>query len=109
MEFKNVKDRAIAFRDARDWLQFHNPKDLAISISIESAELLELFQWSMDDLERRDKGDLMAEELADIALYCIYLADVLGVDLLEAMADKISKNEGRYSVERSYGSAEKCE
>ena len=63
------------FRDDRDWKQFHNPKDLAISINLEASELLEIFQWSADDLECTDKLDKVKEELADVLNYCVLLAD----------------------------------
>ena len=74
MTFEKATVKALAFRDERDWVQFHNPKDLAISISLEAAELLEAFQWSGADLEVTKKRDHIAEELADISIYCIYLA-----------------------------------
>ena len=69
MTFEEAKELALAFRRARDWEQFHNPKDLAISISIEAAELLEVFQWSGADLEASAKTEHAREELADIAIY----------------------------------------
>ena len=64
--------RVLQFRDDRDWRQFHTPKDLAISLNLEAAELLELFQWSGTDLECRDKRDRIREELADVLSYCIF-------------------------------------
>ena len=95
------------FRDERDWLRFHNPKDLALSVSIEAAELLEVFQWSGSDVKVDAKADHAKEELADVAIYCIYLADALGVDLAEAISDKLSKNAENYPVEKARGSARK--
>ena len=75
-----LKDETIArvlrFRDDRDWLQFHTPKDLAISLSLEAAELLEVFQWSGTDLQCEEKQDKIREELADVLSYCILMADV---------------------------------
>ena len=99
--------RVLKVRDDRDWRQFHTPKDLAISMSLEAAELLEIFQWSGTDLECRDKQDKIREELADVLSYCILMADVCGLDLDEIMNEKISKNEAKYPVEKARGSAAK--
>lgn len=99
--------RVIRFRDDREWRQFHTPKDLAISMSLEAAELLELFQWSGTDLECAGKRDRLREELADVLSYCILLADVCGLDLDEIMNEKVSKNEAKYPVEKARGSAAK--
>ena len=99
--------RVLKFRDDRDWRQFHTPKDLAISMSLEAAELLEAFQWSGNDLECGEKLDKIREELADVLSYCILMADVCGLDLDEIMNEKISKNEAKYPVEKARGSAAK--
>jgi NTP pyrophosphatase (non-canonical NTP hydrolase) len=109
MTFEEATAKAIAFRDERNWVQFHNPKDLAISLNLEAAELLELFQWSGADLSVSDpkKREHMAEELADVAIYCIYLADVLGVNLADAISGKINANKQKYPVEKSRDCAKK--
>ena len=99
--------RVLKFRDDRDWRQFHTPKDLAISMNLEAAELLELFQWSGTDLECREKLPRIREELADVLSYCILMADVLGLDLDEIMNAKVDKNEAKYPVEKARGRAEK--
>ena len=99
--------RVVKFRDERNWRQFHTPKDLAISMSLEAAELLELFQWSGTDLECRDKLPQLREELADVLSYCSLLADVCGLDLDEIMNEKVTKNEAKYPVEKAWGSAAK--
>ena len=99
--------REMRFRDDRNWRQFHTPKDLAVSLSLEAAELLELFQWSGTDLECRDKLPQLREELADVLSYCILLADVCGLDLDEIMNEKVTKNEAKYPVEKAWGSAAK--
>ena len=99
--------RVIQFRDDRDWRQFHTPKDLAISMSLEAAELLEIFQWSGTELECREKVDKIREELADVLSYCILMADVCGLDLDEIMNAKVEKNEAKYPVELARGSAAK--
>lgn len=99
--------RVLRFRDDRDWLQFHTPKDLAISLSLEAAELLEVFQWSGADLQCEEKRDKIREELADVLSYCILMADVCGMDLDEIMNEKVTKNEAKYPVEKARGRAEK--
>nr|WP_295586899.1 nucleotide pyrophosphohydrolase [uncultured Oscillibacter sp.] len=99
--------RVLRFRDERDWLQFHTPKDLAISLSLEAAELLEVFQWSGTDLYCEEKRDKIREELADVLSYCILMADVCGMDLDEIMNEKVSKNEEKYPVEKARGRADK--
>ena len=99
--------RVVQFRDDRNWLQFHTPKDLAISLNLEAAELLEVFQWSGTDLECRDKLGRIREELADVLSYCILMADVCGLDLDEIMNEKIAQNQRKYPVEKSRGRAAK--
>ncbi|MBQ7390372.1 MAG: nucleotide pyrophosphohydrolase [Clostridia bacterium] len=91
------------FRDDREWSQFHNPKDLAISISLEAAELLEIYQWSADDLDCLDKLDRVKEELADVLCYSILLADRYGLDLDEIIRNKMQKNAEKYPVEKAAG------
>lgn len=107
MKFEDAQAKALAFRDDRDWSQFHNPKDLAISISLEAAELLECFQWSGKDLEVQEKEEHMTEELADVVVYCIYLADALGVDLANIVSEKIDLDAMKYPVEKARGSSAK--
>ena len=99
--------RVLRFRDDRNWRQFHTPKDLALSLSLEAAELLEVFQWSGADLECLEKRDKVREELADVLSYCILMADVCGLDLDEIMNEKVTKNEAKYPVEKAWGSAAK--
>ena len=100
-------DQVLKFRDDRDWKQFHNPKDLAISISLEAAELLEVFQWSADDVGCEKKIDKIKEELADVVNYCILMADVCGLDLDEIVQAKIKRNNEKYPVEKAFGCKEK--
>lgn len=99
--------QVIKFRDDRDWKQFHNPKDLAISISLEAAELLEVFQWSAEDVVCATKMDKIKEELADVVNYCILMADTCGLDLDEIVCEKIQRNNEKYPVEKAFGSKEK--
>ena len=100
-------DQILKFRDDRDWKQFHNPKDLAISISLEAAELLEVFQWSAEDVTCSNKIDKIKEELADVANYCVLMADACGLDLDEIIREKIKRNEKKYPIEKSKGNKEK--
>lgn len=100
-------DQILKFRDDRDWKQFHNPKDLAISISLEAAELLEVFQWSAEDGTCSNKIDKIKEELADVANYCVLMADACGLDLDEIIREKIKRNEEKYPIEKSKGNKEK--
>ena len=99
--------RVLKFRDDRNWRQFHTPKDLALSMTLEASELLEVFQWSGTDLECREKLPEVREELADVLSYCILMADVYGLDLDEIMNEKIDKNEVKYPVEKARGRADK--
>ena len=102
-----TKEMSLQFRDERNWKQFHNPKDLAISISLEAAELLEVFQWSGEDLNCSDKMDRIREELADVANCCILMADACGLDLDEIVQEKIRKNALKYPVEKAWGKSTK--
>jgi len=107
---KKIEEKIIAFRDARDWSQFHNPRTLSTSISIESAELLELFQWAKDSelqtLASRKKGEI-SQELADIMIYIIMMAHDLDIDLERAILDKMERNEEKYPVDKSRGKSSK--
>lgn len=104
---QNLIEKIIKFRDERNWDQFHNPKDLAISISLEAAELLETFQWSGTDLEKKDKLENMKEELADVLIYSILLAEKLNFDISSIIEDKLKKNGEKYQKEKAYGSSKK--
>lgn len=100
-------NQVLKFRDDRNWKQFHNPKDLAISISLEAAELLEVFQWSGADTTCEEKIDKIREELADVLNYCILMADACGLDMDEIIQEKVKRNNEKYPVEKAYGSKEK--
>lgn len=97
----------LEFRDKREWKQFHNPKDLAISISIEAAELLEVFQWSSQDVTSEGKLEKIKEELADVLNYCVLMADACGLDMDEIIQDKIKLNDEKYPVEKAKGKSNK--
>lgn len=107
MTFEEARQMVRRFREERDWDQFHNSKDLAISISLEAAELLEVFQWSGGDLEAPGSWEHLCEELADVMIYCLHLADHLGVDPAQIIASKMRLNERKYPVEGARGSARK--
>lgn len=98
------------FRDVREWQRFHTPRNLAMSIVVECGELLEHFQWVDDEnlaAHLAEREEDVAEELADVAIYLVQLADSLGLSLSEAIAEKIERNDERYPVEISKGSARK--
>jgi NTP pyrophosphatase (non-canonical NTP hydrolase) len=99
--FEELTLRLRAFAEARDWGRFHTPKDLAMSVSIEAAELLEVFQWKdaaeIDALVASEAGRAaLADELADVLIYLLRLADVVGIDLPAAALAKIERNEERF-------------
>ncbi|MBR0372921.1 MAG: nucleotide pyrophosphohydrolase [Mogibacterium sp.] len=96
-------DRIRRFTADRDWGQFHTPANLAKSIAIEAAELLECFQWSDTDFDLAH----VSEELADVIVYCQDMLDELGLDVDEIVNAKMAKNEAKYPVELAYGSAAK--
>jgi len=101
---KDVIQALIDFRDARDWEQFHNPKDLALAINVEAGELLELFLWkSAEDAN----GEKVKEELADIFAFAFLLADRYDFDVKEIVLEKIKKNNEKYPVEKAKGTAKK--
>lgn len=107
---EDLTRRIVEFRDERDWKQFHSPRNLAVSISIEAAELLELFQWSSDatletDVDAR-RGDI-ERELADGLIYTLLMAHETGVDLETAVASKLSENDAKYPTEKARGSRTK--
>ena len=104
---RETAEKILSFRNERNWSQFHNPKDLAISVSLEAAELLECFQWSGSDTEVTSKLEAMKEELSDIFIYSILLADRLKIDLDEVIQAKIAKNAEKYPVEKSFGKSSK--
>ncbi|MBC6700099.1 nucleotide pyrophosphohydrolase [Hymenobacter puniceus] len=92
------------FRDERDWAQFHNPKDLALALSIEAAELNEQFLWKKPDEANQDK---VREELADVLLYAFQIADKYNWDVLQLMQEKMNRNAEKYPVAKARGTARK--
>ncbi len=100
------------FRDERDWSQFHTPKNLAAAIAVEASELQEQFLWKTDkEIERNLKGgpkrEAVVEEIADVLMFAILLADRLDIDVVKAIADKLAANELKYPVALARGNARK--
>ncbi len=104
---KDLMEKIIQFRDERNWKQYHNPKDLAISLSIESSELLECFQWKSNEEAVSMKLENMKEEIADIAIYLLLLSHELDINLKQTIEEKLLKNENKYPVEKAFGSNKK--
>ena len=100
-------DRIRKFTDDRDWNQFHSAANLAKSIVIEAAELLEVFQWSGADVSNEGKQEKIKEELADVVNYCVLMADACGLDLDEIVREKIKVNAEKYPVEKAKGKSAK--
>ncbi len=109
-DLESMMNKVLAFRDARDWKQFHNPKDMAISLSLEASEVLEHFQWK-NESEIKDYLDLnkseIADELADVLYWVLLMSHDLGIDITDALEKKIKKNELKYPVEKSKGKSTK--
>jgi NTP pyrophosphatase (non-canonical NTP hydrolase) len=105
-EITQITEKIKKFRDERDWMQFHDPKNMAVSIILEASELLEHFQWKtteeVEQYARKNQAEIK-DEIADIALYLFELADNLGINLIDAMDQKLKKNEKKYPVEKAKG------
>ncbi len=97
----SVMEKINQFRDERNWRQFHNEKDLALSITLEASELLELFQWKSSEDVVESKRERLAEELADILIYSYMFADNLDFDINEIIEQKLVKNAEKYPVDKS--------
>ena len=105
--FDPLIEEIVDFRDERDWEQFHNPKDLAISLSLEASELLENFQWKTSQEAIDDKIDNITDEIADVVIYALLLSNELEINLEQAIKEKIQKNRQKYPVDKSFGSSKK--
>ena len=103
MNLKELQKIIVKFRDEREWKKFHTPKNIAVSIAVESAELLEHFQWSE---ECKDKKEI-SYEMADVLAYLLLLADECGIDLEKAFLEKMEINDKKYPIELVKGSSEK--
>jgi len=109
-DLEELKERLRVFVAERDWDQFHSPKNLAMALSVEAAELVELFQWLTEEESATLDGDRRrraAEELADVLVYLVRIADRLDIDLLQAAGEKLERNAVKYPAERVRGQARK--
>jgi dCTP diphosphatase len=106
-EIKEITKKIKIFRDERDWMQFHDHKNMAVSIVLEASELLEQFQWKtkkeVEQYIKTNKNEIQ-NEIADIAVYLFELADNLGIDLIMAMEQKLKKNSKKYPIAKARGS-----
>jgi len=109
-EIKNITKKIIKFRDKRDWKQFHNPKDLAISLNLEASELLEHFQWKneneINEYLKKNKTQV-AEELADIMYWVLLISNDLKIDIMKSLEIKMNKNKKKYPIKKSKGNNKK--
>ena len=110
-DLDTLTQQIIKFRDERDWKQFHNHKDMALSLVLEAVEVLEHFQWkaSVKDINQhvKHKKDDIADELADVAIYLLELADNLDINIIQAIENKLKKNSAKYPVNKARGLAKK--
>ena len=110
-DLEKLQEAVLAFRDARDWKQFHTLKNLAAGLAIEAGELQELLLWKTDEqanaFARGDGKEPLAEELADCMIFILYLAKMLELDLHEAVMSKLDKNDLKYPADRARGRADK--
>lgn len=109
-DIKKLTNKILEFRNKRNWSKFHNPKDMALSLSLEAAEVLEHFQWKNgEEIEEYIKShkDEVGEELADVLYWVLLMAHDLDVDIIEAVEKKMEKNEKKYPVDKAEGVATK--
>ena len=105
-EISKLTQDIVKFRDARDWKQFHNPKDLALSLVLESAEFMEHFQWkNLAEMEKhiKENKEEVSDELADVLYWVLLISHDLKIDIIEALKRKNKKNDNKYPVEKSKG------
>lgn len=109
-ELDKMQKRVVDFRDARDWKQFHNPKDMAISLNLEASELLEHFQWkNSDEIAEHIKNNKseLADEIADVLYWVLLMANDFDVDITDSFEKKMKHNEDKYSIEKAKGNHKK--
>ena len=109
-DFESFTKKYVAFRTERDWQQYHKPKDLALSLVLEAAEVLELFQWKTDvqALEKfKESPEKLADELADVIGWVLLLAHDCDIDIAAALENKLKKNALKYPVEKAKGTSKK--
>lgn len=109
-DLEEIRQRVAGFAKERDWDQFHSPKNLAMALSVEAAELMEHFQWLSEAQSRELDDDTLAavaDEIADVQVYLVRIADSLGVDILSTVKTKMEKNAQKYPADKVRGSAKK--
>ena len=106
-ELDQLREKILQFRDERNWQQFHNPKDLALSLSLEASELLELFQWKTSEEAVEKNLDKMKDELADVLIYAILFANELNMNMESIIEKKLSVNRKKYPSKKFYGIKDK--
>jgi len=105
-DIEKLKDAVVKFRDERDWKQFHNPKDCAISLSLEAAEVMEHFQWkNKEEVESyvENNSKEIGDELADVLYWVLLMSNDLEIDIADAFLKKLEKNGAKYPVDKSKG------
>ena len=111
MDLELIQSRLRKFAEDRDWEQFHSPKNLVMALSVEVAELMEIFQWSnsggLDEVKDAYKRKQIEQEIADVFNYLVKIADALDIDLENASLDKIAENEKKYPIDKFKGTAKK--
>jgi len=110
MDVKEIQKELARFAEERDWDQFHSPKNLAMALSVECSELLEILQWLTEEQSRnlpQDKLIRVEEEIADIAIYVLRITDKLGIDLAKAVESKFKKNADKYPADLVRGQSKK--
>lgn len=109
-DVKKITDKLLSFRKERDWEQFHNPKDMALSLTLEAAEVLEHFQWKNGEVLReyvQNNKEHLGEELADVFGWILLMSHDLDIDIVDAIEKKIIKNSIKYPIEKAKGRADK--
>jgi NTP pyrophosphatase (non-canonical NTP hydrolase) len=109
-DIKSIQDNVNRFAEERDWNKFHSPKNLSMALSIEAAELMEHFQWLTEEESYQltpKTYKQVKDEIADVQVYLARIADKLNIDIFDAVTEKMVKNEKKYPIEKSYGSARK--
>ena len=106
-KYQNLVNRIKTFCDERDWSQFHDPKNLAISLNLEASEVLELYQWTKDNQLKPERAEKINEELADVLYWLIMLSNHYHIDLVDALDKKMDQNEKKYPIEKAKGNSKK--
>lgn len=111
LDFEKLKNRLESYAQERNWRQFHSPKNLAMALTVEAAELLEIFQWESEEnsweMGSGEKSEAIQDEIADVILYLTRLSGILEINVTEAVEQKILKNEKKYPPEKFWGSSKK--